>query len=128
VAEKSGHLVVMQPGMELAVPEHYLQTLKPYLNQEVILGLRPEHFSEGVIGTKDKAHNSCKAFVRLVEPLGCEQLIHLEMNDQRFIARIDPRSTIQYGQTLDFQADMESAKFFNPETEERINSSKKGDI
>lgn len=120
VREKDGSLFVTGSGMKLAVPDHYRNALKPYLNQEVILGLRPEHFSELMTDKADAGFTSCKAFVRLVEPLGCEQLIHLEVNDQRFIARIDPRSTIQYGQKLDFDVNIESAKFFDPKTEERI--------
>jgi multiple sugar transport system ATP-binding protein len=120
VREKSGSLFVTGQGMELAIPAHDLQALKSYLNQEVILGLRPEHFSEHRTDTADAGFTSCRALVRLVEPLGCEQLIHLEMNDQRFIARLDPRSIIQYGQTIDFEVNMESAKFFDPKTEERI--------
>ena len=70
-------------------------------------------------------YNTCipaafKAFVRLVEPLGSEQLIHLEADDQRFIARIPPRSLIKYGETLSLQARMQSAAFFDQKTEERI--------
>ena len=55
-----------------------------------------------------------------MEPLGSEQLVHLESKDQRFIARIDPRSSINYGETLEFSADMNAAMFFDVKTKARI--------
>ena len=110
----------MRADMELVVPEHCLSILRDYVNKEITLGLRPEHFNERNTETESEPDGYCRAIVRLVEPLGSEQLIHLEMKDQHFIARLDPRSDIRYGQTLDFQVDMESASFFDSETEERI--------
>ena len=84
------------------------------------MGLRPEHIRDSTGNGGEKEESSFKAFIRLVEPLGSEQLIHLEVQDQQFIARIDPRATIKYGETLEFYADMNYAAFFEATTEARI--------
>ncbi|MBT6613828.1 MAG: TOBE domain-containing protein, partial [Deltaproteobacteria bacterium] len=79
-----------------------------------------EHIRDSIADGQDKKGSAFKAFVRLVEPLGSEQLIHLEAEGQRFIARIDPRSLINFGETLEFYARMGSATFFDGKTEKRI--------
>jgi len=120
IKEEAGNLMAVNKGMSLTIPAEKTAGLTSYINKDVYLGLRPEHISD-LAGNATKADNSTfKAFVRLVEPLGSEQLIHLEADDKRFIARIDPRSLIKYGETLEFQAQMESATFFDGKTEERI--------
>ena len=120
IKEETGNLMAVNKGMNLTIPAEKTTGLTSYIDQDVYLGLRPEHISD-LAGNATKADNSTfKAFVRLVEPLGSEQLIHLEAEDQRFIARIDPRSHITYGETLEFQAQMASATFFDGKTEERI--------
>ena len=120
IKEEEGNLKAVNNWMNLAIPEEKAAGLKPYVNQDVFLGLRPEHIRDSVADGQNKNGSAFKAFVRLVEPLGSEQLVHLEAEDHRFIARIDPRSLIKYGETLEFFARMESATFFDGKTEERI--------
>ncbi|MCG6909085.1 MAG: sn-glycerol-3-phosphate ABC transporter ATP-binding protein UgpC [Deltaproteobacteria bacterium] len=120
IQEDAGKLMAVKNGLALMIPEEKNEPLKSYLNQAVFLGLRPEHISDSVVNGSEAANAAFKAFVRLVEPLGSEQLIHLEAEDQRFIARIDPRSSISYGDTLEFHADMNFAAFFDADTETRI--------
>ena len=120
IKETGGKLVAAGPGMELAVADESAAPLKAYINKEVFLGLRPEHISDSVDGNQEKSDSAFKAYVRLVEPLGSEQLVHLENEKQRFIARIDPQSSIKYSETLEFYADMNAAVFFDAATEARI--------
>ena len=120
IKEKAGKLLAAAPGMELAVSDESATALKSYVNKEVFLGLRPEHISDSLEDKQKSNGAAFKAFVRLVEPLGSEQLVHLEMEKQRFIARIDPRSSIKYGETLAFNADMNAAVYFDTATEARI--------
>jgi len=120
IKEDGGKLIATSGDMALAVPAEKETPLRSYVNQEVCLGLRPEHISNSAGNGGEQGKSSFMAFVRLVEPLGSEQLIHLEARNQRFIARIDPRSTISYGDSLDFYADMNFAAFFDSATEARI--------
>ncbi len=120
IKEEAGNLMAVNNWMNLTIPAEKAAGLKSHINQDVFLGLRPEHIRDSVADGQNKNGSAFKAFVRLVEPLGSEQLVHLEAEDQRFIARIDPRSLINYGETLEFYARMESATFFDGKTEERI--------
>ena len=113
-------LLAVSGEMKLIIPSTKSEFLKPYVNKEVYLGLRPEHVTDSVEESSGTDGSIFKAFVRLVEPLGSEQLIHLEINKQNLIARIDPKVSIIYGETINFVADMEAAVFFDTNTEERI--------
>jgi len=120
IKEEAGNLMAVNSWMNLMIPAESAAGLKSYINQDVFLGLRPEHIRDSIADGQDKNGSAFKAFVRLVEPLGSEQLIHLEAEGQRFIARIDPRSLINFGETLEFYARMGSATFFDGKTEKRI--------
>lgn len=114
------HLLAVNGEMKLAIPAKTGSLLQSYVDQEVYLGLRPENVSDETKGSPGADSSSFKAFVRLVEPLGSEQLIHVEINSQQLVARIDPMVSIRYGETVNFFADMDAAIFFDTNTEARI--------
>ena len=120
IKQEGEKLTAVGDGIALTIPPEKTNPLKAYINQEVFLGLRPEHIRDSVADGSRNGIAPFRAFVRLVEPLGPEQLIHLNVEDKRFIARIDPRSSINYGDTLDLFADMNFAAFFDARTEARI--------
>mgnify|MGYP000377389697 FL=1 len=113
-------LLAINGEMKLAIPATSTKSLKPYVNREVVLGLRPEHLSDMAEESTGVDSPTFKGLVRLVKPLGSEQLIHLEINSQQSVARIDPKVSIRYGETVKFIADMDAAIFFDTKTEERI--------
>lgn len=120
IKEEAGKLLVTNNQISLPIPESVTESLRSHLDREIYFGLRPEHISILTNESKKPDYAPFKAHVRLVEPLGSEQLVHLEVGDQRLIARIDPRSKIAHGDTLEFQVHMNSATFFDSGTEKRI--------
>lgn len=106
----------------LEVPEGKLKTLKEqgYGNKEVILGIRPEDihdepvFIEASQGTKINAH------IEVAELMGAETYLYSKIEDQDFIARVDSRTDVNSGQSLEMALDLNKAHFFDIETEERI--------
>ncbi len=113
-------LLAVSGEMKLVIPAKASKLLCSYVDQNVYLGLRPENVSDLKVESPEIDGLSFKAFVRLVEPLGSEQLIHVEFNSQHLVARIDPKVSIRYGETVSFGADMDAAIFFDIKTEERI--------
>jgi multiple sugar transport system ATP-binding protein len=51
--------------------------LAPYVGREVAVGVRPEHLTDAALGDRDAPRVS--AAVTLVEALGSERLVHLEL-------------------------------------------------
>jgi multiple sugar transport system ATP-binding protein len=112
VIQEEGGLFARTEGLKLKIPEDKAKKLSDYENKEMVLGLRPEHFSPG----SDRQSSSFSANVRVVELLGSEQLLNLELAKKRFTARLDPELSYQIGETREFSAKMEQAHMFDPDS------------
>lgn len=110
-------LAVVSAGLHLLVPEERRPRLEAHLDRRVTLGLRPEHIYPG--RTADAAARF-KALVRLIEPLGSEQLVHLQVEEHTLVARLDPSVDYRVGEVAEFNVRMKAANMFDPATEDAI--------
>ncbi|WP_026905649.1 ABC transporter ATP-binding protein [Paucisalibacillus globulus] len=108
--------------IKVRIPAGKLKLLKEkgYVDKEVILGIRPEDIHDELIFIESTPDTKISASIEVAELMGAETFLYSKVADQDFIARIDSRSDIQGGETLDLALDMNKAHFFNAETEERI--------
>ncbi|MDQ7733979.1 ABC transporter ATP-binding protein [Halomonas sp. SpR1] len=91
------------------------------LNQPVILGLRPEHFSEEDERLTSQAEGTLlSASVAVVEPTGADILLRLPLGEQEVTARVGPKCAVVAGERLELRVDMGRAILFDAETEQRI--------
>ena len=84
------------------------------------MGIRPEtlYFVE-----KQDPANKTESFqvdVKLVEPLGAEQLIHFTMAGTTMVARLDPHIPIRYRDRITLGVKMTEIQLFNHQTEKNI--------
>jgi multiple sugar transport system ATP-binding protein len=99
---------------------------------EMILGLRPEHFS--VTSSSDDGP-TVQATVELTEQLGSEALVYFRLDgvaaetlgaeseaelSGAFVARLDPRVRTDAGQQLALVVDLARAHFFDPADGRRL--------
>ena len=82
------------------------EALADYNNQDMVLGVRPEHLStEPVAG---RCENSIKSTVTVVEPLGDRMDVYLKSSSsEKFIANVDPHVKINTGQRVTMYVDVE---------------------
>ncbi|WP_096273742.1 ABC transporter ATP-binding protein [Paucisalibacillus globulus] len=108
--------------IKVRIPEGKLKLLKEkgYTGKEVILGIRPEDIHDELVFIESTPDTKITAHIEVAELMGAETYLYSKVADQDFIARIDSRSDIQGGETLDLALDMNKAHFFDAETEERI--------
>ncbi len=102
-------------GQSLPVPPARHERYAPYRDQEMLLGLRPEHITD----TREIDRSGfapMKANVDVVEPMGMETLIHFWVGPTYAVARISPESTGKPGQTLPLSADMNNMHLIEPAT------------
>lgn len=93
-------------------------TIAANVGREVILGLRPEAFSEGPPPDVDPALTApIEAEVDLAEPMGAEVHLNVAISSTDAIARVSPRCTAQAGDKITLTADLTMAHLFDPETE-----------
>ncbi len=121
---------VLQDGVfvigdvKIAVPEGKMKVLRDqgYVGKEVILGIRPEDFHDEPVFLEASQSTKVSAHVEVAELLGAEIMVYSQISGQEFVARVDARTDVKAGQTIDLALDMNKAHFFDVNTELRIRS------
>ena len=88
-------------------------------DREVIFGMRPEHLQPV------EENQGLPAEITLVEPLGSDTLVHLDMAGQKAIARLSPDLHPEARQRLWLAPMAGKAHLFDPESNIRIAASKR---
>jgi len=121
LVKEDDNLYVKGTGFKLKVPEGRFKDLGPYINKEVVFGIRPEdiidaEFYPGEI-TDD---NSVVAMVDVTEPLGSEVLVYLSFGEAMATAKLDPHTRAADGENLKVVFAMHKMHLFDKETEQVI--------
>jgi multiple sugar transport system ATP-binding protein len=103
IAQKNGRLV-FQAAFEVPVERNLIGT---GASRTVVLGMRPEHISEG---------GDIPALVERVEATGVENLIYCSYNGAGIVLRLPGDRSVKSGETLRLRFGMEHARFFDPQT------------
>ncbi len=104
----------------LPVPPEKREDLEPYRGKKVIMGIRPENIHDAGFQPPDIRTATCDCEVDVTEMMGDEVNAYLEVKDQSFLARVDPRTSARPGQSLRVAFDCDRLHMFDPETEEAI--------
>ena len=113
--------------------------LEQYNRKHVVVGIRPEDFEDAAVATNAAADRRLKATVRLVEALGSELMVHLELDDAKrvnsgdpdapeelgegvanAVARFSPKSRVRVDDDVDITVASENLHFFDAETHNAI--------
>ena len=122
-----------------------LGELKTFENKEIVMGIRPEAFEDGNYANPTEFSESIKVSVSLLEQLGSDSYIHFYKDikpvqteaieeiladegedisvlgdNTKFIARINPNSTVVEGKEIELKIDPSKLHFFDPETGDAI--------
>ena len=122
-----------------------LGELKAFENKEIVMGIRPESFEDGNYANASEFSESIKVSVSLLEQLGSDSYIHFYKDikpvqteaieeiladegedisvlgdNTKFIARINPNSTVVEGKEIELKIDPSKLHFFDPETGDAI--------
>jgi multiple sugar transport system ATP-binding protein len=121
-----GALVLGRSRFEL--PETLVRMLRAPV-QEVLLGLRPEHFADPALA-EPRGRPLVTARIEVTEQLGPETVAYFRLEGVRaeeigerpvelagaLAARLDPRTSVEPGQTVELVADLQHAQIFDVET------------
>jgi multiple sugar transport system ATP-binding protein len=116
--EQGSELAVdLGSALTLPVPAHRAAGYRPYLGRDLIFGLRPEHITE------KRPYSEGAPFtlpVDVMEPMGTETLIHIEIARQDVCARCSPEVSAAPGEPLTFVAQMDHMHLIDPKTDEVV--------
>ena len=110
-------------GINLLVHEKHRPAIDAYLGgsaeKPVYFGIRPEHFAENSAQTPVDGQ-SIAANVEVVEPMGSEIYLYLDLSGQQITARIGADYEPTVNQTHVLDVEMDHAHYFHAETEQAI--------
>ena len=104
------------PGVNLGIPVELMDTLGSQRYEDIILGIRPEHF-----GTDPREFaQSVHAEVTHSGFLGDHSLVYLQIGESDVVASLKQNYTESIGKSAEFYIDMKRVHFFDPQSEKRI--------
>ena len=127
IEERGDDLVLVGEGdFELTIPpamSNAMEDLQAYIDKEVALGIRPENILDPAVHDDEEysAENLIKAQIEVVEPMGSEINLYLDVgSDESIVAVVDVNSDASVGDRMEFAFDMNKVHIFDAETEEAI--------
>lgn len=109
-------------NIAISVPEGKMKYLRDlgYVGKDIVMGVRPEDIHDEPIFIESSEGTKISAKVDVSELLGAETMVYSSVGGQDFVARLDSRSHITPGETINLAFDMNKSHFFDPDTELRI--------
>jgi len=118
--EKEGQLkLVLTEDIVISVPEQQHASYAKYIDKEVILGIRPEHFSIAEEQAPN-GENIILGRVNVIEPLGSGTLLFFEVGPTEVVASLPPLTGIRPGDILAFNVNVNNILLFDEALEKRI--------
>ena len=121
VVKEDGKIRLVAGDIDITLPEGKAKAFEAtgYDKDKAILGIRPEdmHDDEMFLSTIE---HQIPAHVELTEPLGAETYLHLLINNQNCVARVNPRTTAKHGMDIRVAFDPLKIHLFDPDTEKTI--------
>lgn len=109
------------PGFRLKAPADMARKLGDYMGQDLVLGIRPEHFADRSFEPNPAEGTTMKVKVDVVEPLGSEINAYLLAGGTTtFVASLDSRSRIHTGDEMDVVVETDYMHVFDRKTERAI--------
>ncbi len=94
--------------------------LVPYVDKEVIMGIRPEHVHDEANFLSSMPDGIVEANVEVTELMGAETYLYMNCEGQSINARVDPSSTAKPGDKIQITIDPSKIHIFDKETEVTI--------
>jgi multiple sugar transport system ATP-binding protein len=89
-------------------------------DREVLLGIRPESLAEPHAARAGADFAALGGTVLIVEPLGAETLLSVDLGGNRIIARVGGESRAAVGQRIELRLDAAAVHLFDPSTSKAI--------
>ncbi|MGH6673419.1 MAG: ABC transporter ATP-binding protein [Xanthobacteraceae bacterium] len=117
IARGSELAVELGGSLTLPVPPSRAESYRPYTGRDMTFGLRPEHLTERrtyIEGTEFTLP------VDVLEPMGTETMVHLEIAGVSVCARCSPDIAASPGQPMPFMAQMDHMHLIDPASDEVV--------
>jgi multiple sugar transport system ATP-binding protein len=115
LVETSGALAVkLADNLTLPVPAERSALYRPFLNRDMVFGIRPEHITEF------RSYAAGAEFtlpVDVIEPMGMETMVYVIIGGVEVCARCTPEAALGPGERMRFMAEMRHMHLIDPQSE-----------
>ncbi len=113
--------MVLDAGtFQLNVPGQYRTDLAPYMEKEVVFGVRPEHLINTQFADNILPGTTSDVNVEVVEPMGSEVYVYFSNGKHSGIARMDARTRVKPNDKMVVAFDMNHLHVFDKQTQKSI--------
>jgi len=120
VIKKDGRIYFDEGKIQVKLIEEMHDKIRPYLDKEIILGIRSEDIYDKLFVSEAPPDNVVRVTCEVVEPMGSEVYLHLNTGKHTFIARVGAHDRPEVNRDMDLVFDMSKVHFFDKNTEETI--------
>ena len=118
VRDANGGLKADNAGFDIDIPAEIGSRLRPYAGRDVTIGIRPEDLQ---VANGSHPPGLCfDAMVEVVERLGPEILLDLQVGEQTMVAAVEPTVRAKRGDKIRFALRPERLHFFDTTSEAAI--------
>jgi multiple sugar transport system ATP-binding protein len=121
VLKGTAEQVTLDAGsLQVVFPPQRSKRLAAYAGLEVQLGIRPEDIYASDLVPAHVNGARVNARVDVTEMLGSETLLHLDIDLNRLLAKVDPRTRARPGHDIQVTLDIDRLHIFDTRTEKAI--------
>lgn len=107
-------------GVSIKANDILAKSLGSYSGREVWMGVRPEHLGLRGWTVIPEGNNVIKGTIEVVEPLGADTEIHVDVGGTLITAKVDGHAPVRPGDTVELLADVTRLHAFDVESEKKI--------
>jgi len=112
--KEDGSLIVESEQFSVKVPEDKTGTYLPFVDRDIIFGIRPEDIHNPVFAPQGIHAAAIETKVDVTELMGNEIFLYLLSGKNNFVARVDPRTRFQIGDQVQVILNMDNMHIFDP--------------
>ncbi len=114
---REGKFYFNEGNFQVKIVEAMVPKIIPYVNKEVIFGIRPEDIYDKLFVSYAPSENTIKANCEVIEPMGSEVYLHLNTGRSSLIAKVGGHDRPAINQDMDLVFDMAKVHFFDKDTD-----------
>jgi len=117
---KNGEVLSFESGkFNLPLPPAVAGKVGTYVDKDIILGLRPEDIGSQM-AEEDKSAPRIDAVVDVVEPMGSDTFVYMNMDGKTFVARVDSHHPLKVGEQASLAVLTRNIHLFDCDTQDSV--------
>ncbi|MBI5144115.1 MAG: sn-glycerol-3-phosphate ABC transporter ATP-binding protein UgpC, partial [Candidatus Omnitrophica bacterium] len=120
IIKKNGKYYFHEGNFQVKIIDAMSGKIIPYLDKEVIFGIRPEDIYDKLFVSEAPPENTIKAACEVIEPMGSDVYLHLNTGINPLVARVGGHDKPTLNQDMDLVFDMSKVHFFDKDTDYTI--------